>query len=317
MFLRAFAIHKRRDTLAASTLYQYRCDLSRRVDRCLASQPTNPHGRRLQKRYAKIQDHLFLFLEDATIPPTNNASEQAIRMSTVFRKVTNGFRSDWGRDLFAAVRSSREYWPTPWPVRFSGDPEGAFSHGFPLRPGLSNYVPQAQVPLTRDGTLLPELLDRLVIHGIAQLHKQDAGEFAVVEAISEGFEPIDISCRTGSGMRVIPPLDDHLGIVGEQSQHAPLPKPAGQGPHGGGVSPGLLRPWLRRPVSEEDHRATHLIAPLGLVYKLELQLREVVGRHPHSSPVQGIQAGGLIAQEGHSCHGSRRTFARRLHSALV
>jgi transposase len=26
-------------------------------------------------------------------------------MSTVFRKVTNGFRSDWGRDLLAAVRS--------------------------------------------------------------------------------------------------------------------------------------------------------------------------------------------------------------------
>jgi transposase len=105
VLLRAFAIHKRRDTLAASTLYQYRCDLQRRVDRCLASQPTNAHGRRLQKRYAKIQDHLFLFLEDGTIPPTNNSSEQAIRMSTVFRKVTNGFRSDWGRDLFAAVRS--------------------------------------------------------------------------------------------------------------------------------------------------------------------------------------------------------------------
>lgn len=105
VLLRAFAIHKRRDTLAASTLYQYRCDLQRRVDRCLASQPTNPQGRRLQKRYTKIQDHLFLFLEDASIPPTNNASEHAIRMSTVFRKVTNGFRSQWGRALFAAVRS--------------------------------------------------------------------------------------------------------------------------------------------------------------------------------------------------------------------
>jgi transposase len=105
VLLRAFAIHKRRDTLAASTLYQYRCDLRRRVDRCLASQPPNPHGLRLQKRYAKIQENLFLFLDDATIPPTNNSSEQAIRMSTVFRKVTNGFRSDWGRDLFAAVRS--------------------------------------------------------------------------------------------------------------------------------------------------------------------------------------------------------------------
>lgn len=31
---RAVAIHKRRDPLAASTLSQDRCDLSRRVDRC-------------------------------------------------------------------------------------------------------------------------------------------------------------------------------------------------------------------------------------------------------------------------------------------
>ena len=105
VLLRAFAIHKRRDTLAASTLYQYRCDLQRHVRRALALQPTNPHGRRLQQRYAKLQENLFLFLEDASIPPTNHSSEQAIRMSTVFRKVTNGFRSEWGRDLFAAVRS--------------------------------------------------------------------------------------------------------------------------------------------------------------------------------------------------------------------
>jgi transposase len=47
---RAWVIHQRRDTLAASTLYPYRCALRRRVDRCLASQPTNPHGLRLQKR---------------------------------------------------------------------------------------------------------------------------------------------------------------------------------------------------------------------------------------------------------------------------
>jgi transposase len=105
VLLRALAIHKRRDTLAASTLYQYRCDLQRHVQRCLALQPTSPHGQRLQKRDAKIQGNLFLFLDDATIPPTNNASEQAIRMRTVFRNVTNGFRSDWGRNLFAAVRS--------------------------------------------------------------------------------------------------------------------------------------------------------------------------------------------------------------------
>jgi transposase len=103
--LRAFALHQRRDTLAASPLSQERCDVQRRVARCLALQPTNPHGRRLQKRYTKIQEHLCLFWHDATIPPTHHSSEQAIRMSTVFRKVTHGFRADWGRDLFAAVRS--------------------------------------------------------------------------------------------------------------------------------------------------------------------------------------------------------------------
>jgi transposase len=46
-----------------------------------------------------------LLLDDASIPPTHNSSAQAIRMSTVFRKVTHGFRAPWGRDLFAAVRS--------------------------------------------------------------------------------------------------------------------------------------------------------------------------------------------------------------------
>jgi len=105
VLLRAFAIHKRRDTIATSTLYQYRGDLKRRVNRCLALQPANPHGRRRQKRDAKIWDYLLRFLDDAAIPPANNSSAQAIRMSTVCRKVTNGFRSAWGRDLCAAVRS--------------------------------------------------------------------------------------------------------------------------------------------------------------------------------------------------------------------
>jgi transposase len=50
VLLRAFAMHQRRDTLTASTLYQYRGDLQRRLDRCFANQPTNPHGRRLQTR---------------------------------------------------------------------------------------------------------------------------------------------------------------------------------------------------------------------------------------------------------------------------
>lgn len=105
LFLRALSIHKRRDSLAPSTLYQYRLDIKRRLRRVLDLQPDQADGLRLRNRYDEIHEHLVVFLDDATVPPTNNSSEQAIRMSTVFRKVTHGFRSEWGRDLFAAVRS--------------------------------------------------------------------------------------------------------------------------------------------------------------------------------------------------------------------
>jgi transposase len=79
--------------------------LHRDLDAVLALLPTQEDGIRLQKRYRDLRENLFLFLDDSTIPPSNNASEQALRWSVIFRKITNGFRSDWGRDLFAMIRS--------------------------------------------------------------------------------------------------------------------------------------------------------------------------------------------------------------------
>jgi transposase len=105
LLLRALALHKSRDNLAESTRYQYRCRLYRDLEAVLALPVIQEDGIRLQKRYLDLREDLFLFLDDPSIPPTNNASEQALRWSVIFRKVTNGFRSDWGRDLFAAVRS--------------------------------------------------------------------------------------------------------------------------------------------------------------------------------------------------------------------
>jgi len=105
ILLRAFVLHRRWSELAASTQYQYRLKLRRDLSLALTLAPTQADGVRLQNRYRDLREHLFLFLEDSTIPPTNNSSEQALRWSVIFRKVTNGFRSDWGRDLFAAVRS--------------------------------------------------------------------------------------------------------------------------------------------------------------------------------------------------------------------
>ena len=73
------------------------------LPRCRA--PTNSHGRRLRKRYGKVRSHLFTFLEHPEVPPDNNGSERELRPTATYRKVTGGFRSTWGADLFAGVRS--------------------------------------------------------------------------------------------------------------------------------------------------------------------------------------------------------------------
>jgi transposase len=105
LLLRAIALNRRRQTLAESTVRQYCSRFRGTLREILNLNPKSSEGQRLLKRYQKIREHLLLFLEDETVPPTNNSSEQALRWSVVFRKVTHGFRSDWGAELFAQVRS--------------------------------------------------------------------------------------------------------------------------------------------------------------------------------------------------------------------
>jgi transposase len=105
VILRSFVIQRRWPDLTPSTRYQYRCRLYRDLESALALCPIQDDGIRLRNRYLKLRENLFLFLDDPRIPATNNSSEQAIRWSVIFRKITNGFRSEWGRDLFASVRS--------------------------------------------------------------------------------------------------------------------------------------------------------------------------------------------------------------------
>jgi transposase len=46
-----------------------------------------------------------VFITDRAVSATNNVSERALRPSVIFRKVTNGFRSEWGAETYAAFRS--------------------------------------------------------------------------------------------------------------------------------------------------------------------------------------------------------------------
>ncbi len=106
LFLRAFAIARRRDTLAASTLRAYKGRIERELDAIMALPVEQKDGRRLRKRYARHRGALFTFLDHRDVAPDNNLSERTLRPTATYRKVTGGFRSRWAPHLYAGVRSA-------------------------------------------------------------------------------------------------------------------------------------------------------------------------------------------------------------------
>jgi transposase len=105
LLLRAVLLARRRLELKASTRREYRRRLERDLDAVLALRPGDRHGQRLRRRYLAVRDGLFTFLEHPEAPPDNNGSERDLRPMVTYRKVTGGFRSAWGPQLCAAVRS--------------------------------------------------------------------------------------------------------------------------------------------------------------------------------------------------------------------
>ena len=106
LLLRAVAIGKRRDRLKDATLVQYRADLEKRLDRLLSGpQPTPNAARRLFRAMRRDRGDLFRFITRRDVPYTNNACERALRPSVIFRKVTGGFRAEWGAKVYAAAAS--------------------------------------------------------------------------------------------------------------------------------------------------------------------------------------------------------------------
>jgi transposase len=101
----AIAVGRRRPSLKDTTLAQYRAKADRRLDRLLAMPAVTPAGAELHRQTKRWRGQFFTFLTDREVPPTNNAAERALRPSVIFRKVTNGFRSIWGADVHALIRS--------------------------------------------------------------------------------------------------------------------------------------------------------------------------------------------------------------------
>ena len=102
---RACRIGRRRDRLKDATLKAYEAKLDKRLDVLMARAPTHAAGVKLQRIIKKIRRHLFVFVTRRDVPPTNNGSERALRPAVTFRKITNGFRTEWGARLYADIRS--------------------------------------------------------------------------------------------------------------------------------------------------------------------------------------------------------------------
>jgi transposase len=105
---RACGIGARRAGLADATLRTYAYQLDAKLNALLGLTPSHGAGRKLQDAIKGCRRHLFVFLADRAIPPTNNGSEQALRPCVIFRKVTNCFRSPWAAQLYADIRSVLE-----------------------------------------------------------------------------------------------------------------------------------------------------------------------------------------------------------------
>ena len=48
---------------------------------------------------------MLVFMSDREVLMTKNVSEQALRLSAVFRKVTKGFRVEWRAELYGGVQT--------------------------------------------------------------------------------------------------------------------------------------------------------------------------------------------------------------------
>ncbi len=105
LFQYAIQIHHQRSQMTPEHFERRVTHIERVCDRLLHQELAPPEAKKLGRRYLKYRSSLFVFLHRADVEPTNNVAERALRHSVVHRKVTNGFRSVWGTNTYAALAS--------------------------------------------------------------------------------------------------------------------------------------------------------------------------------------------------------------------
>jgi transposase len=105
LFKRACRIGRRRDRLTDRQLAFYHRKFVKKLSQLLAKRPIHAEAIKLHKAIGKIRGSLFLFVTNRALEATNNEAERSLRPCVTFRKITNGFRTVWGANLYADIRS--------------------------------------------------------------------------------------------------------------------------------------------------------------------------------------------------------------------
>lgn len=103
LLLKSQALARERDERSPERFQAKKQAIYRKCERLLVKDTPHLEGRKLQRRYRKHRDKLFVFLERADVPYDNNGSERDLRNSVIHRKVTGGFRSEWAPGTFATI----------------------------------------------------------------------------------------------------------------------------------------------------------------------------------------------------------------------
>jgi transposase len=101
----ALHLHHQRDQMPPEQFLAQVARVERLCDWLVRRPLTQPKAQRLQRRYQKYRDSLFVCLHRSDVSPTNNVSERALRPSVIHRKVIGCFRSGWGAQAYAALAS--------------------------------------------------------------------------------------------------------------------------------------------------------------------------------------------------------------------
>lgn len=108
LLCKACAIGRRRPDLADATLRSYGSKIERELTALLRLAPKGVAGEKFKRAIGQYRQHLFVFLTNRNLPATNNECERSLRPCAIYRKITNGFRSEWGAHVYAAIRSVLE-----------------------------------------------------------------------------------------------------------------------------------------------------------------------------------------------------------------